>query len=90
MIAKQHPNLEVIGNMVPSHLIPFKIAENKYIDSNTNKYVIFPQIGSFEVFFNHSIVFSKKETSGWPNLHSILNKISAIVDPNFQSPTKRE
>ena len=47
MISERHSNLEVIGNMVPSNLIPFKIAENKYVDSNTNKYVVYPQIGSF-------------------------------------------
>jgi hypothetical protein len=43
----EFPEIEVVGNMVPSNLIPFKINENKYIDANTNKYVIFPQIGSF-------------------------------------------
>lgn len=60
LITQRFPYLEVIGNMVPAHLIPFKIAENKYIDSNTNKYVIYPQIGSFEVTFADHQVFSKK------------------------------
>lgn len=76
--------------MIPSNLIPFKITENKYIDSNTNKYVVYPQIGSFEVIFNGTLVFSKKDTNGWPNLSSILSKISSIIDPNYQSPSKIE
>lgn len=88
MISLQHPQLEVIGNMVPDHLIPFKIAENKYIDENTDKYVVYPQIGSFEITLNGSLLFSKKETNGWPNLFSIINKIATTLDPNYVSPRK--
>lgn len=76
--------------MVPSHLLPFKIAENKYIDSQTNKYVLYPQIGAFEVRFNNSIVYSKKDTNAWPNLHSILNKVATVLDPDYASPPKIE
>ena len=88
MISERHPDIEVIGNMVPSNLIPFKIAENKYVDCNTNKYVVYPQIGSFEVVFNEVLLFSKKETNAWPNLAWIVNKVSSILDPNFISPRK--
>lgn len=90
MLTQHYPHLEIIGNMVPSHLIPFKIAENKYIDSNTNKYVVYPQIGSFEVRLNSTTIFSKKETNSWPNLQAILSKISSIINPNYQSPSKIE
>jgi hypothetical protein len=88
MLAHRIPQLEIVGNMVPSHLIPFKIAENKYIDSNTNKYVIFPHIGAFEVVFRGKTLFSKKDTHTWPSLPSLLSKIGSIVDPAFQSPSK--
>lgn len=84
------PEVEVIGNMVPINLIPFKIVENKYIDANTNKYVVYPQIGSFEVIFRGKVVFSKKETHTWPNLPTIVSKISHIVNPEYQSPTKKD
>ena len=60
LIAQHHPHLDVIGNMLPDHLVPFKIAENKYVDSRTNKYVLYPQIGSFEVILNDTLLFSKK------------------------------
>lgn len=88
MMAHRMPEVEVIGNMVPPHLIPFKIAENKYIDANTNKYVVYPHIGSFEVTFRGRLVFSKKETHTWPNLPTIVSKISHIVNPEYQSPAK--
>lgn len=80
----------MVGNLVPQNLIPFKIAENKYIDANTNKYVVFPHIGSFEVTFQGKVIFSKKETHTWPNIPSIISKIASIVDPDYQSPTKQE
>lgn len=70
--------------MVPSHLIPFKIAENKYIDSQTNKYVVYPQIGSFQVTFNRTMLYSKKNTNAWPNLQSIASKIGAMMDPKYK------
>lgn len=76
--------------MVPPHLIPFKISENKYIDSQTNKYVVYPQIGSFQVRFNNVTVYSKKDNNAWPNLGSIVSKIGSIKDPNYNSPPKIE
>lgn len=82
------PDIEVIGNMVPAHLIPFKIAENKYIDANTNKYVVYPQIGSFEIIFRGKLIFSKKESHTWPNLPTIVSKITSIINPEYQSPIK--
>lgn len=90
MITRRLPHLEIIGNMVPPHLIPFKIAENKYIDANTNKYVVFPHIGSFEVTYQRQLIFSKKNTHNWPNLNALLNKIVAIADPHHHSPHKEE
>jgi hypothetical protein len=90
MITRRLPEIEVIGNMVPQNLIPFKIAENKYIDANTNKYVVFPHIGSFEVTFRGALIFSKKDTHTWPNLPSIVSKIANIFDPTYQSPLKQE
>lgn len=88
MLASSVPQLEIVGNMVPSHLIPFKIAENKYIDSNTNKYVIFPHIGAFEIIFRGKLLFSKKDTHTWPSLPAMLSKIRSVYDPTFQSPPK--
>ena len=75
---------------MPHNLIPFKIAENKYIDSLTNKYVVYPQIGSFEVRFQGNTIFSKKDTNTWPNVYAIMKKIGSAIDPNYQSPAKPE
>lgn len=90
MMTHRMPEVEVIGNMVPPNLIPFKIAENKYIDATTNKYVVYPQIGSFEVTFRGKLIFSKKETHTWPNLPTIVSKVASIVNPEYQSPPKQE
>jgi hypothetical protein len=76
--------------MVPVNLIPFKIAENKYVDAVTNKYVVYPHIGSFEVAFRGKTVFSKRDTHTWPNLPAIVSKISNMVDPDYRSPVKQE
>ena len=85
-MATTYPNLEVIGNMVPPHLVPFKIQENKYIDANTNKYTIFPQIGAFEITFQNHLIYSKKGTTNWPHIPTVLGKIAIVLDPNTAPP----
>ena len=67
--------------MVPPHLVPFKINENKYVDSRTNKYTLYPTIGAFEVVFQDRLLFSKKDCNNWPSLPHLLHKINAVLHP---------
>jgi hypothetical protein len=90
MMASRLPEVEVVGNMLPPHLVPFKIAENKYVDANTNKYVVYPQIGSFEVSFRGRLLFSKKESHTWPNLPAIVSKIASVLHPDSPGQAQGE
>ena len=81
-VGRKFPRLEVVGNMVPAHLLPFKIHENKYIDSRTNKYTLYPTIGAFEIVFQDHVLFSKKDTNNWPSIPHVLHKINGILNPN--------
>ena len=62
------PQINVLGNYVPEYFLPIKGSENKYFNARNNKYIIFPDIGSFEIKLGNKLLFSKKKTNTWPDL----------------------
>lgn len=81
-ILRYNPNLDVVGNQVPEHLIPMKGEDSKYYNPDTKKCVNFPEIGSFEVYFQGMRLFSKKKTNAWPNYQEISKNITHVLSPN--------
>ena len=70
-IAKHYPDLTVVGNQVPDHYIPMKGEGSKFYNPYTKKCVVFPGIGSFEIFFRGRLIFSKKKRNAWPDFSEI-------------------
>jgi selT/selW/selH-like putative selenoprotein len=69
ILGKKFPELSVAGNYIPPHFMPIKGSDNKYFNTRNNKYVVFPDIGSFEVRFRGKLLFSKKKTNSWPDFN---------------------
>lgn len=79
-IHQYFPQFLISDNVVPSSYVLFRAKENKYFDQSSNKYVIYPSIGSFEVTLDGEIIFSKKQTNSWPVIEDIVNEISMRVE----------
>lgn len=54
--------------------------DSKYYNPATKKCVIFPAIGSFEVYFRGRRLFSKKKTNVWPDFREISSCVTKIVN----------
>lgn len=74
-ITRNFNGIKVVGNEIPSHLIPLNGCDTKYYDNRSKKYVNFPAIGAFEVVFGGKLLFSKKKTNGWPDFGVIKGQI---------------
>lgn len=66
-MTKNFTNLQVSGNEIPQHYAPVTGQDNKFYDLKTQKYINFPEIGSFEITFRDELLFSKKQTNTWPD-----------------------
>lgn len=77
-IGKHFEGIEVIGNQVPSHLVPVQGHSSKYYDSKTKKYINYPTVGAFEVVYGDKVLFSKKKTNNWPDFADIRHKIAQV------------
>lgn len=51
---------------------------NKYIDEKTAQTVIFPRLGAFEIEVDGILIYSKIQSSSWPNYDYIVEKIEQI------------
>ena len=62
--------------------------ESKFYNPDKKKCVIFPDVGSFEVYFRGRRLFSKKKTNLWPDFREISKRITTIVEePEKSLPT---
>jgi hypothetical protein len=73
----------VIKNPVPDELIKtneIKNEKNLFINKNTNEKIIFPRIGSFEIYIYNVLISSKLMTNQWPNHYKILQAIAKMIE----------
>ncbi len=51
---------------------------NKYIDEKTAQTAIFPRLGAFEIQVDGILIYSKIQSSAWPNYDYIVEKIEQM------------
>lgn len=66
------------------------IYEKKYFDTVLKKYVIFPDIGSFEIILDDHLIFSKKRTNSWPKTEELLISIGSILNGTIHEESQNE
>ena len=84
------PHLQIQVNVPPSHYQPVHIYEKKYFDPLHQKYVIYPDIGSFEIILNDHLIFSKKKTNSWPKIEELILLIGNILNGTINEESQNE
>lgn len=66
---------------VPTHFqkINKHSKDNKYYDIQKDQEVYFPRLGSFEVFVDGVLVFSKLKSSLWPNTEKLSETVIMML-----------
>jgi hypothetical protein len=73
----------VVKNPTPDNLLKLDDPlgeQNKYYNEDNQEVVIFPRLGSFEIYLYDILIFSKLQSNQWPQHNRILDKIQAIID----------
>lgn len=79
------PEVQVVANQIPlSFYHKFAISDKPKEGKSS-----FPRLGSFEIYFKESVIFSKLESGQWPQSTYIANKIRELLD-NPKIAVKRE
>lgn len=70
------PELEIIQNQIPVHLI------SKFTTTDSRPWegkLAFPRLGSFEVYYKNKTVFSKLESGAWPQPSVLASKLNELI-----------
>lgn len=81
----------VVRNLPPKYLRRTKNTRSstkRFVDLNTNKVVEYPTIGAFEVYYKNILIFSKLQTSAFPDILFVVSIVRVLQrfgarDPNF-------
>ena len=76
-IESEYKKSVVTKNNIPSRFkkIESVLSDNNCFDSVTNTIIKFPRIGSFEIYLEDNLIFSKLISKTWPIDSNILNII---------------
>jgi hypothetical protein len=67
-----------VRNQPPKYLLRVQNGsetKKRYIDTNNNAIVKFPRVGAFEIYYLNILVYSKLETSYFPDMEYLYNII---------------
>lgn len=54
--------------------------KNMFVNKDTGEKIIFPRIGSFEIYVYNILLSSKLMTNQWPNHYKILQVIAKMIE----------
>jgi hypothetical protein len=83
-------NAIVIKNPVPDELVKtpeIKNEKNIFFNKHTNEKIIFPRIGSFEIYMYNVLISSKLMTNQWPNHYKILQTLAKMIEEKKKGNT---
>ena len=76
-------NTIVIKNPVPDELIKtpeIQQHKNLFINKTSQETIIYPRIGTFEVYLYNILISSKLLTGQWPNHYKILQTLTKMIE----------
>lgn len=56
-----------------------KNEKNLFINRDTQTKIIFPRIGSFEIYLYNILIYSKLTSNQWPNHYKILQIVAKMI-----------
>lgn len=78
------PNAVINKNSVPPHFRRLagksSTGENKYFDEKREEFVHYPRFGSFEVYVDGVLIFSKLKSNLWPKHDKLVKIIEQFYD----------
>jgi hypothetical protein len=54
--------------------------KNLFVNRDTGEKIIFPRIGSFEIYIYNILICSKLMTNQWPNHYKILQLVAKVIE----------
>ena len=57
-----------------------KNEKNLFVNKDTGEKIIFPRIGSFEIYMYNILISSKLMTNQWPNHYKILQLVAKVIE----------